>query len=143
MRVKASGVCMSDWHLMIGGWPTKLPLVLGHEAAGIVEEIGPGPSHVPPADHVIFSFTSHCGHCRYCNTGRSTLCNGHRSPGFLLPDGTTRLSFKAEPVYQMARIGTFAEQWVCSTEISCLCARTCRGRRPRSSAVRLPRKLAR
>jgi S-(hydroxymethyl)glutathione dehydrogenase / alcohol dehydrogenase len=116
VRMKASGVCMSDWHLMIGDWPTKLPLVLGHEAAGIVEEIGPGPSHVSPGDHVIFSFTSHCGHCRYCNTGRSTLCNGHRSPGFLLPDGTTRLSFKAEPVYQMARIGTFAEQVVCSTE---------------------------
>ena len=70
VRMKASGVCMSDWHLMIGDWPTKLPLVLGHEAAGIVEEIGPGPSHVSPGDHVIFSFTSHCGHCRYCNTGR-------------------------------------------------------------------------
>ena len=116
VRMKASGVCMSDWHMMNGDWPAKLPLVPGHEAAGIVEEVGPGASHVSVGDHVIFSFASHCGHCRYCNSGRSVLCNGHASPGFLMPDGTTRMSYKAEPVYQMARIGTFREQVVCSTE---------------------------
>ncbi|OKO83032.1 Zn-dependent alcohol dehydrogenase [Bradyrhizobium sp. AS23.2] len=116
VRMKATGICMSDWHMMIGDWPTKLPQVLGHEAAGIVEEVGPGPSRVSVGDHVIFSFASHCGHCRYCNSGRSVLCNGHAAPGFLLPDGTTRLKYKGEQVNQMARIGTFCEQVVCSTE---------------------------
>jgi S-(hydroxymethyl)glutathione dehydrogenase / alcohol dehydrogenase len=116
VRVKATGVCMSDWHMMIGDWPAKLPLVPGHEAAGIVEEVGPGPSHVSVGDHVIFSFSSHCGHCRYCNSGRSVLCNGHAAPGFLLPDGTTRVKYKGEQVNVMARIGTFCEEVVCSTE---------------------------
>jgi S-(hydroxymethyl)glutathione dehydrogenase / alcohol dehydrogenase len=115
VRMKASGVCLSDWHFINGDWPTKFPIVLGHEAAGIVEEVV-GPSHVAVGDHVIFSFSSHCGHCRYCNSGRSVLCNGHPTPGVVLPDGTTRLKFKGEPVYQMARIGTFREQVVCSTE---------------------------
>ena len=116
VKMKASGVCMSDWHMMNGDWPAKLPLVPGHEAAGVVTEVGPGPSHVSVGDHVIFSFSSHCGHCRYCNSGKSVLCNGHSAPGFLLPDGSTRMRFKAEPVYQMARIGTFREEVVCSTE---------------------------
>jgi len=116
VKMKATGVCMSDWHMMNGDWPAKLPLVPGHEAAGIVTEVGPGPSHVSVGDHVIFSFASHCGHCRYCNSGKSVLCNGHSAPGFLMPDGTTRLKFKAEPVYQMARIGTFREEVVCSLE---------------------------
>lgn len=117
VKVKATGVCMSDWHMMNGVWPTKLPLVPGHEAAGIVEEVGPGPSAVQPGDHVIFSFKDHCGHCRYCYSGRSVLCVGHvKVPGSMLPDGTTRLSYKGEPVGQMTRIGTFSETVVCSTE---------------------------
>lgn len=117
VKVMATGVCMSDWHMMNGDWPTKLPMVPGHEAAGIVEEVGPGPSVVRPGDHVIFSFQSHCGHCRYCYSGRSVLCVGRaKVPGSLLPDGTTRLSYNGAPVGQMTRIGTFSEQVVCSTE---------------------------
>jgi S-(hydroxymethyl)glutathione dehydrogenase/alcohol dehydrogenase len=117
VKVMASGVCMSDWHMMNGDWPAKLPMVPGHEAAGIVEEVGPGPSPVRPGDHVIFSFQSHCGHCRYCFSGRSILCIGHASvPGHLLPDGTARMSLNGKPVGQMARIGTFREEVVCSTE---------------------------
>ena len=116
VRMKATGVCMSDWHYMVGDWPNKLPIVLGHEAAGIVEEVGPGPSHLSVGDHVIFSFASHCGHCRYCNSGRSVLCNGHKTPPTGLPDGTSRLKLNGEPVSLMARIGTFREQVVCSAE---------------------------
>jgi S-(hydroxymethyl)glutathione dehydrogenase / alcohol dehydrogenase len=55
VRVKAAGVCMSDWHIMNGDWPLPLPMVLGHEAAGIVIECGPGVDHVETGDHVIFS----------------------------------------------------------------------------------------
>lgn len=56
MRVKAAGVCMSDWHIMNGDWPLPLPMVLWHEDAGIVIERGPTVNHVKPRDYVIFSF---------------------------------------------------------------------------------------
>ena len=79
VRVKAAGVCHSDWHIMNGDWPLPLPMVLGHEAAGIVEEVGPGVANVKPGDHVIFSFRPQCGRCLYCSLGRSILCDGHKS----------------------------------------------------------------
>ena len=117
VKVKATGVCMSDWHIMNGDWPTKLPIVPGHEAAGIIEEVGAGVSKVKRGDHVIFSFLSHCGHCTYCSKGRSVLCNGHSdSPGYRLYDGTARLSINGEPVNQFTRLGTFSEHVVCSEE---------------------------
>ena len=71
VKVKAAGVCHSDWHIMNGDWPLPLPMVLGHEAAGIVEEVAPGVTNVKPGDHVIFSFRPHCGRCLYCSIGRS------------------------------------------------------------------------
>ncbi len=117
VKVKATGVCMSDWHMMIGDWPTKLPLVPGHEAAGIIDEVGPGVTTVQKGDHVIFSFVPHCGHCAYCSRGRSVLCNGYKaSPPGGMYDGTTRLKVNGEALFQMARIGTFAEYVVCSHE---------------------------
>ncbi len=117
MKTKATGVCMSDWHLMKGDWAAKLPIVLGHEAAGIIEEVGPGVFGLKPGDHVIFSFKSNCGQCRYCSDGRTALCNGHNdTPGWMQFDGTSRLRYKGEPVYQMTRIGTFAEAVVCPAE---------------------------
>ena len=59
VQVKAAGVCMSDWHIMNGDWLMPLPMVLGHEAAGIVVENGRGVTAVKPGDHVIFSFRPH------------------------------------------------------------------------------------
>ncbi len=117
VQMKATGVCMSDWHIMNGDWPTKLPIVPGHEAAGIIAEVGPGVTRVKVGDHVIFSFKPNCGHCSYCARGRSVLCNGHAdTPGYRLYDGTARMSLNGEPVNQMARVGTFAESAVCSEE---------------------------
>jgi S-(hydroxymethyl)glutathione dehydrogenase / alcohol dehydrogenase len=117
VRVKAAGVCHSDWHIMNGDWTVPLPMVLGHEAAGIVEEIGPGVVGVSPGDHVIFSFRPQCGHCLYCSTGRSILCDGHTSPRWGMLDGTTRLRRGDQEIFQMARIGTFSEQVVCPAEM--------------------------
>ena len=109
VQVKAAGVCMSDWHVMNGDWPLPLPMVLGHEAAGIVAELGPGVTNVKKGDHVIFSFRPHCGHCRYCSRGRTVLCSGHNdTPRWRMHDGTARVKLNGEPVNQMARIGTFS-----------------------------------
>ncbi len=118
VKVKAAGVCHSDWHIMNGDWPSAYPIVPGHEASGVVEEVGEGVTSVTPGDHVVFSFRPHCGRCRYCSAGRSILCNGHAStPGWSMFDGTARLSYKGEPVHQMARIGTLSEKVVCPAEM--------------------------
>ena len=117
VKVKAAGICHSDWHIMNGDWPLPLPMVLGHEAAGIVDEITPGVTNVKPGDHVIFSFRPHCGRCLYCSIGRSILCDGHNdTPRWVMFDGTHRLKRNGDEIKQMARIGTFAEQVVCPAE---------------------------
>jgi NDMA-dependent alcohol dehydrogenase len=117
VRVKAAGVCHSDWHIINGDWTLPLPMVLGHEAAGIVEDVGAGVTTVKPGDHVIFSFRPQCGHCLYCSLGRSVLCDGHNdTPRFVMFDGTTRLSRNGEGLNQLARIGTFSEKVVCPAE---------------------------
>ena len=117
VKVKATGVCLSDWHIMNGDWPFPLPFVPGHEAAGIIEEVGEGVTAVKPGDHVIFSFRPNCGYCKYCTNGRSVICVGHNdSPRFRMHDGTARLKLNGEPVNQMARIGTFSEFVVCPAE---------------------------
>jgi NDMA-dependent alcohol dehydrogenase len=117
VTVMGAGICHSDWHIMNGDWATPLPMVLGHEAAGLVEEVGPGVTHVRPGDHVIFSFRPHCGRCLYCSTGRTILCDGHTAPRGLMLDGTYRLRHHGRGIAQMARIGTFAERAVCPAEM--------------------------
>ncbi|HYD08328.1 MAG TPA: Zn-dependent alcohol dehydrogenase, partial [Reyranella sp.] len=118
VKVKAAGVCHSDWHIINGDWTLPLPMVLGHEAAGVVEEVGAGVTTVKPGDHVIFSFRPHCGRCRYCTMGRTVLCIGRASvPPGTLYDGTLRIKHKGQGINQMARIGTFAEEVVVPEEM--------------------------
>ena len=117
VKVMSAGVCHSDWHIMNGDWQLPLPMVLGHEAAGIVEEVGAGVAHVKPGDHVIFSFRANCGRCMYCAMGRSILCDGHTSVRWAMIDGTTRLKRDGTDVFQMARIGTVSERVVCPSEM--------------------------
>jgi S-(hydroxymethyl)glutathione dehydrogenase/alcohol dehydrogenase len=117
VRVMATGVCHSDWHIINGDWTMPLPMVLGHEAAGIVEELGPGVANVQPGDHIIFSFRPQCGHCLYCSTGRSILCDGHKSARWGMLDGTLRLRRDGQEIYQMARMGSFGEYVVCPAEM--------------------------
>ncbi len=117
VRVKATGICHSDWHVINGDWTPPLPMVLGHEAAGVVEAVGPGVTTIKPGDHVIFSFRAQCGRCFYCSIGRPVLCDGYTSPRWVMLDGTYRIRRNAQQIHQLARLGTFAEQVVCPAEM--------------------------
>lgn len=74
VRLAATGVCHSDFHMLDGGFKTPLPTVLGHEGAGVVEAVGPEVRGVAVGDHVVLSWIPSCGRCRYCAEGRPALC---------------------------------------------------------------------
>jgi Alcohol dehydrogenase GroES-like domain len=79
VRIKAAGLCHSDLSVINGNRPRPMPMALGHEAAGIVEEVGPtegvgGGGDLQPGDHVVFVFVPSCGHCEPCTEGRPALC---------------------------------------------------------------------
>src|SRR5579859_4942245 len=67
VRIKAAGLCHTDLEVIEGALRYPMPIVLGHEAAGIVEEVGPQAKGLAPGDHVILSWNPHCGHCFYCD----------------------------------------------------------------------------
>jgi NDMA-dependent alcohol dehydrogenase len=117
VKVMATGICHSDWHVINGDWQMPLPMVLGHEAAGRVEEVGPGVANVKAGDHIIFSFRPQCGRCQYCSSGQSILCDGHSTPRWGMLDGTLRLSRDGQGINQMARMGSFGEYVVCPAEM--------------------------
>lgn len=109
VKIVATGACHSDLHLILGERRYALPMVLGHEAAGIVERLGPGVTSLQPGDHVILNFQPACGRCRYCIVGQPQVCSVRgRIPGTLL-DGTTRLHKNGRPIYHMACTASFAE----------------------------------
>ncbi|GIX46128.1 MAG: alcohol dehydrogenase [Candidatus Tectimicrobiota bacterium] len=112
VRVAANGACHSDLHVMTGDMRMPMPIVLGHEAAGIVAEVGPGVTSVREGDHVVLSFSPVCGTCYYCTQGRPQLCERKPpQPGVLL-DGTTRLHKNGQPIYHFAFTAAFAEETV-------------------------------
>ena len=88
LRVKAAGLCHSDLSVIDGNRPRPMPMVLGHEAAGVIEETGPGVTGLVRGDHVVAAFVPSCGHCRPCTTGRPALCE----PGFAANSAGTLLS---------------------------------------------------
>lgn len=118
VRVEAAGVCHSDLHYMTGDLPTRLPVVLGHEGAGVVESVGPGVTRVRPGDRVVLMWRPRCGHCRFCADGRPALCTSARrtvTTGGLL-DGTSRLSAGGETVHHFLGVSCFAERAVVAQE---------------------------
>ena len=74
VKIKAAGLCHSDLSVIDGNRPRPLPMALGHEASGVVVELGEGVDKLSVGDHVVFVFLPSCGSCRYCNTGRAALC---------------------------------------------------------------------
>ena len=92
VRIVASGICASDLHVMDGANPRTLPIILGHEGAGVIEEVGEGVSDLKVGDHVIISLAPACGRCFFCAKGKPNLCERmpFRNEGALF-DGTKRL----------------------------------------------------
>lgn len=111
IRMGASGVCHSDLSMMNGTMFCMPPIVLGHEGAGVVEEIGEGVTSVAVGDHVVISWVAQCGDCFFCNKDQGYLCENSMAAlasGGLL-DGTTRMTSNGAPLMQMAASGTFSE----------------------------------
>src|SRR5712691_696355 len=108
VRTVASGVCHSDLHFVEGLWPFPPPAVLGHEAAGVVEEVGEQVTYVRPGDHVITCLSVFCGHCEACLTGHPSLCAKADVSRPL--DVQQRLSQDGNPMFQFLHMSSFAEQ---------------------------------
>lgn len=111
VRMVASGVCHSDLSVVTGTLPLMLPCVLGHEGAGIVEEVGEGVSHVKVGDKAVLSWVATCGNCYYCLIGRQSLCEvGEKINRIsMMPDGTSRLHKDGKDLFSFSGVGTMAE----------------------------------
>ncbi len=116
VRVAAAGVCHSDLRLAEGGLGTeRIPIVLGHEGAGVVEAVGEGVRDLAVGDQVGFSINPACGTCRYCREGKPTLCEraGANSAHGMLMNGTTRLRLSdGRPLKHFLFVSCFAERCV-------------------------------
>ncbi len=109
LRTVASGVCHSDLHFVDGYYTHPAPAVLGHEAAGIVEEVGKAVSYIKPGDHVIACLSVFCGYCPECMSGHPNLCS-NRASTRRPPNTAPRLSQKGQMVRQFADLSTYAEK---------------------------------
>lgn len=118
VKIAAVGVCHSDWHLMTGATKHPVPVVPGHEGAGVVEAVGPGVTRVKVGDHVALNWAPNCGECFYCLNDRPSLCSAYVGPVWAgtMMDGTTRLSKNGQPVYHFSALAAFAEYTVVPQE---------------------------
>ncbi len=114
VRIGASGLCHTDLEVIQGSLAYPLPIVLGHEGAGVVEAVGPGVTLVKPGDHVVCSWNPSCGHCFYCDRGEPILCEPftkHQPAGHLL-DGASRLSVGGRKLHHFSVVSSHAEYCV-------------------------------
>jgi S-(hydroxymethyl)glutathione dehydrogenase/alcohol dehydrogenase len=118
VRIASSGICGSDLHMAHGQSNIKegLPMILGHEGAGVVEAVGPGVTDLGEGDRVIITMGQPCGRCTYCREGRMQFCNGNprRSTIGEMDDGTFRLSQGDQTVHSFVGIGSLGEYAVVS-----------------------------
>jgi len=114
LRVAAAGVCHSDLSVVNGTIPARLPLVLGHEGAGVVEEVGEGVTHVQRGDKVVLAWVTPCGDCFFCRASQPQLCElGARiNATSRMPDGSTRVRRNGEELNVYSAVGTMAEEAV-------------------------------
>ncbi len=109
VRTVASGVCHSDLHFVDGFYPLPAPAVLGHEAAGVVEQVGSAVTYLKPGDHVIACLSVFCGFCEQCMSGHPNRCT-NRAATQRPKAGKQRLSLKGAPLRQFADLSAYAEQ---------------------------------
>src|SRR5919106_5800837 len=111
VRIAACGVCASDLHVVDGDLPKPLPIVLGHEASGVVMEAGPGVERLREGDHVVLALVPSCGECSTCRRGRPTFCElfGQCASDGVLADGTSRLSVDGTTLHHFNSVSSFAE----------------------------------
>lgn len=107
IRTRACGLCHSDLHFIDGAYPHPMPCVPGHEAAGVVEEVGSEVRTVKPGDHVVTCLSAFCGHCEFCVTGRMALCPGGETKR--LKGEPPRLQRAGEQVHQMLNLSALSE----------------------------------
>ncbi len=107
VRVTHAGVCHSDYHVMTGDLPYAMPVVLGHEGAGMVEAVGAGVTRLQPGDHVSLNFRQFCGYCRQCSTGHPNLCDN-----VVALRASCRLSQQGAAINNFAGLSCFAEYTV-------------------------------
>src|SRR5881392_1856439 len=111
VEIKATGICHTDAYTLDGFDSEGIfPSILGHEGAGIVREVGPGVVSVKPGDHVIPLYTPECRQCKSCLSQKTNLCTAIRATQGkgLMPDGTSRFSYKAKPLYHYMGCSTFS-----------------------------------
>jgi alcohol dehydrogenase len=117
VKIQAAGLCHSDLSVIDGNRPRQVPMVLGHEAAGEVVELGPDVKGISVGDHVVFSFVPVCGHCKHCTTARPALCeNGvaANNKGLLLGGGSRLQDQQEKEIYHHMGVSGFAEYAVVS-----------------------------
>jgi S-(hydroxymethyl)glutathione dehydrogenase / alcohol dehydrogenase len=107
LRTAFAGLCHSDLHFMEGLYPFPMPVVLGHEAAAVVEAVGEDVTYVKPGDHVITCLSVFCGECSQCTTGHPNLCENTEVK--LLPGAARRLRWKGQVLNQAFNLSAFAE----------------------------------
>src|SRR5919199_5864137 len=115
VEIKASGVCHTDEFTRSGRDPEGLfPVIFGHEGAGIVVDVGPGVTSVKKGDHVIPLYTPECRQCKSCLSRKTNLCTAIRATQGkgLMPDGTSRFSYKGAPIYHYMGCSTFSNHTV-------------------------------
>ena len=119
VKIQAAGLCHSDLSVIDGNRPRQVPMVLGHEAAGEIIELGPYVKGFAVGDHVVFSFVPICGHCMHCITARPALCeNGSaaNNKGMLLGDGIRLYDHQQKQIHHHMGVSGFAEYAVVSSK---------------------------
>ena len=111
VEVKGAGLCHSDLSVINGSRPRQTPMVLGHEASGIVREVGTGVRGIQTDDHVIFTFIPSCGHCRYCTVGRPSLCEpgAEANNAGLLMNGAQRFSRDGKSYFHHCGVSGYSQ----------------------------------
>ncbi|MFV0277991.1 MAG: Zn-dependent alcohol dehydrogenase [Parahaliea sp.] len=108
VRTAAVGVCHSDLHFAEGYLPFAMPVVLGHEASGVVEQVGADVRTVRPGDHIVTCISAYCGHCEHCLSGHLSLCE---SPETQRQEGEeSKLTGQSKAIHQFMNLSAFAEQ---------------------------------